>query len=171
MAAVETSLAEDKGKTDPNDPQFLLSQLRALHQDAQRFLVWASLFGPTCVLFFVLCNTALMLRISFKIQEVTFMVHWEDANVGWTADDETEDLDLSKVIREHAQSSNAGRESMRGLQIAIQEGWLVQRGRELCSFAHDHYMHASYTYATAEWPVPKMSLRVSPGLLCLKDSK
>jgi hypothetical protein len=94
----------------------------------------------------------------FKIQEVTFMVHWEDANVGSTVDDEGEDID--RVIREHAKSSNAGRESMRGLQIAIQEGWLVQRGRELCSFAHDHYMHAAHAMAAAEWPVPKMSFRV-----------
>jgi predicted ATPase len=47
IKTVETSLAEHKGKTDPTDPQFLISQLRSLHKDAHRFVIWASLFGPT----------------------------------------------------------------------------------------------------------------------------
>jgi hypothetical protein len=32
---------------------------------------------------------------------------------------------------------------MRGLQIAIAEGWLVQRARDMCSFAHDRYRQAT----------------------------
>jgi hypothetical protein len=47
LETIQASLVEHKGATDPNDPQFLLSHLRALHVDAQRFLVWASLFGAT----------------------------------------------------------------------------------------------------------------------------
>jgi hypothetical protein len=50
MTAIQTSLMEHKSSSDPNDPQFLLSHLRAFHEDAKKFLVWASLFGATYVL-------------------------------------------------------------------------------------------------------------------------
>jgi hypothetical protein len=84
------------------------------------------------------------------------MVHWEDSTIGTQGDN---NADFSKAFREHAHS-NTGRESMRGLQIAIQEGWLIQRGRELCSFSHDRYHQAARDLANAEWPVEKMSYRV-----------
>jgi hypothetical protein len=87
------------------------------------------------------------------------MVHWQDSTMGSVEDDEIQTSDFSKAFREHAQSGS-GRESMRGLQIAIQEGWLLQRGRELCSFTHDRYHQAARDLANMEWPVAKMSYRV-----------
>jgi hypothetical protein len=88
------------------------------------------------------------------------MVHWEDATTGTVGDDDMGEFDVSKAFQEHAQS-NTGRESMRGLQIAIQEGWLIQRGRELCSFSHDRYHQAARDLGAADWPIAKMSYRVS----------
>lgn len=87
------------------------------------------------------------------------MVHLDDAAVGDTSGN-IKAPDVSRALQEHAQS-NTGRESMRGLQIAIQEGWLNQRGRELCSFTHDRYLHAAHDLARNEWPVSTMSYRVS----------
>lgn len=51
---------------------------------------------------------------------------------------------------------------MRGLQIAIAEGWLVQRARDMCSFAHDRYRQAAEAEAM-NLPsdlIAKMSFRV-----------
>lgn len=59
-------------------------------------------------------------------------------------------------------SSTTTRRSMRGLQIAITEGWLVQRARDMCSFAHDRYRQAAEAEAL-NLPsdlIAKMSFRV-----------
>jgi hypothetical protein len=37
--------------------------------------------------------------------------------------------------------------SIRGLQVATAEGWLVQRARDMCSFAHDRYRQAAQAEA------------------------
>jgi len=51
---------------------------------------------------------------------------------------------------------------MRGLQVAISEGWLVQRARDMCSFAHDRYRQAAEAEALSlpNDLVAKMSFRV-----------
>jgi len=51
---------------------------------------------------------------------------------------------------------------MRGLQIAISEGWLVQRARDMCSFAHDRYRQAAEAEALSlpDDLIAKMSFRV-----------
>jgi hypothetical protein len=51
---------------------------------------------------------------------------------------------------------------MRGLQIAIAEGWLVQRARDMCSFAHDRYRQAAEAEALSlpDDLIAKMSFRV-----------
>jgi hypothetical protein len=56
----------------------------------------------------------------------------------------------------------ASRRSMRGLQIAIAEGWLVQRARDMCSFAHDRYRQAAEAEALSlpDDLIAKMSFRV-----------
>jgi hypothetical protein len=105
-----------------------------------------------------LYNTNFTLCSRFKVAEVGFMMHWEDSTTGAQGDN---NADFSKAFREHASmQTNSGRESMHGLQVALQEGWLVQRGRELCSFSHDRYHQAARDLAKAEWPVAKMSYRV-----------
>lgn len=94
------------------------------------------------------------------------MMDWEDSS-GSSSDDDTTDYktmakDL-KDAKDYANSSSAARGSMRGLQKAIQEGWLIQRGRDLCTFAHDRYRQAAQAEALnlPEGSIPKMSLRVS----------
>jgi hypothetical protein len=51
---------------------------------------------------------------------------------------------------------------MRGLQVAISEGWLVQRARDMCSFAHDRYRQAAEAEALSlpNDIIAKMSFRV-----------
>jgi hypothetical protein len=52
--------------------------------------------------------------------------------------------------------------SMRGLQTAIDEGWIIQRARDMCSFAHDRYRQAAQAEAASltEDVVAKMSYRI-----------
>jgi hypothetical protein len=59
-------------------------------------------------------------------------------------------------------SAGTTRRSMRGLQIAIAEGWLVQRARDMCSFAHDRYRQAAEAEALSlpDDLIAKMSFRV-----------
>jgi hypothetical protein len=47
LKSVENSLIEHKVSTDPSNPEFLLSHLRELPEDARKYIVWASLFGST----------------------------------------------------------------------------------------------------------------------------
>lgn len=91
------------------------------------------------------------------------MMDWEDSS-GSSSDEDAGDIwNVSKAVnnmKETALSTTRG--SMRGLQIAIQEGWLIQRGRDMCSFAHDRYRQASHAEAEnlPEGAVSKMSFRV-----------
>ena len=48
LNAVENSLVDHKASSDPTDPDFLLSHLRELPEEARKYLIWASLFGSTC---------------------------------------------------------------------------------------------------------------------------
>lgn len=81
---------------------------------------------------------------------------WEDSS-----DDETDDLWNLHKAKNLSNTSNS-RASMRGLQLALQEGWLVQRAREMCSWTHDRYRQAAQAEADALSPITisKMSLRV-----------
>lgn len=58
-------------------------------------------------------------------------------------------------------SSNLGG-SIRGLQVAIAEGWLIQRAREMASFAHDRYWQATQMEAKnlSTEAIAQMSFRV-----------
>lgn len=89
------------------------------------------------------------------------MMDWEDSS-GSSSDEDTDSMwNFPKSMRgETALSTTRG--SMRGLQIAIQEGWLVQRARDMCSFAHDRYRQAAQAEAQnlPEGAIPKMSFRV-----------
>jgi hypothetical protein len=81
-----------------------------------------------------------------------------------SSDIDTED-DRSPAGRMSAlrdKSAGASRRSMRGLQIAIAEGWLVQRARDMCSFAHDRYRQAAEAEALSlsDDLIAKMSFRV-----------
>ncbi len=81
-----------------------------------------------------------------------------------SSDFDTEDdrSSNSLVYTSREKSANATRRSMRGLQVAISEGWLVQRARDMCSFAHDRYRQAAEAEALSlpDDFIAKMSFRV-----------
>jgi hypothetical protein len=58
---------------------------------------------------------------------------------------------------------STSRQSMRGLQVSTTEGWLIQRARDMCSFAHDRYRQAAQTEADAlpQETIAQMSFKVS----------
>ncbi|KAH9075705.1 histidine kinase [Lactarius deliciosus] len=75
-------------------------------------------------------------------------------------EDDRSSSESTSAIRE--KSTTTTRRSMRGLQIAIAEGWLVQRARDMCSFAHDRYRQAAEAEAL-NLPsdlIAKMSFRI-----------
>ncbi|KIP05676.1 hypothetical protein PHLGIDRAFT_128752 [Phlebiopsis gigantea 11061_1 CR5-6] len=145
LDAIEKSLSQKKQDLDPNDISFLIAQLRELDEDARKYLIWASFFGAT-----------------FKVTEVAFMMDWDDS--GSSSDDDTDGLsNVTKAVSQLGEATVATtRGSMRGLQLAIQEGWLVQRARDMCSFAHDRYRQAAQAEAAGlpEGSIPKMSFRI-----------
>ncbi|KAI0793300.1 histidine kinase [Abortiporus biennis] len=143
LPAIEDCLLDRKLVADPNNLSYLILHLRELPEDARKYIIWASFFGAT-----------------FKVTEVALMMDWEDS--GSSSDEESSDMwNLSKAVRDITESS-ATRGSMRGLQQAIQEGWLIQRGRDMCSFAHDRYRQAATAEAQnlPEGTIPKMSFRI-----------
>lgn len=87
-----------------------------------------------------------------------------------------EDLDTEETNSKAASTSSnseheqevigimpATRASMRGLQQALAEGWLIQRARDMCSFTHDKYRQAATHMASLlpDIAVMKMCLKVS----------
>ena len=75
-------------------------------------------------------------------------------------EDDRNSRESTSATRE--KSTTTTRRSMRGLQIAIAEGWLVQRARDMCSFAHDRYRQAAEAEALSlpSDLIAKMSFRV-----------
>ncbi|TFY70059.1 hypothetical protein EVJ58_g21 [Rhodofomes roseus] len=151
ISAIEPNLHGNKMIADPSDLTFLRNHFRELPEDAKKFLTWASFFGPT-----------------FKVAEVALLMDWEDSSGSSGSDEEQEDMwNVSKAVSRvsslnEGQLGPSGRGSMRGLQMAIAEGWLVQRARDMCSFSHDRYRQA--TQAEAELlpaeVISKMSFRI-----------
>ncbi|KZT67653.1 histidine kinase [Daedalea quercina L-15889] len=159
MSKIEPSLDGSKMMADPTDLTFLRNHFRELPEDAKKFLIWASFFGPT-----------------FKVAEVALLMDWEDSSGSSGSDEEAEDMwNVSKAVSRVAsinesQAGSNGRGSMRGLQVAITEGWLVQRGRDMCSFSHDRYRQATQAEAEVlpEEMISKMSFRII--LMMMHDS-
>lgn len=146
---IDAFLAAEHGATDPSDLNYLVLHLRELPEDGKKYIIWASFFGAT-----------------FKANEVALMMDWEDTGTSAVAEEEADTTPwrLSKAInsiRENSLSTSRG--SMRGLQIAIAEGWLVQRARDMCSFTHDKYLQAAAAEAQKlpEETIATMSFRVN----------
>ncbi|KAJ2919335.1 hypothetical protein MD484_g1075, partial [Candolleomyces efflorescens] len=95
----------DRHISDPTDLTFLTERLRELPEEARKYLSWAALFGET-----------------FKVTEVALMMDWEDS-VG----DEEMEWNLHKAVSNFRDKESGGttRGSMRGLQLALSEGWLA----------------------------------------------
>lgn len=80
----------------------------------------------------------------FKTTDVAAVMDHDSPSGSSGSDIDTDDPGPSgpvSIFKE--KSAGASRRSMRGLQIAIAEGWLVQRARDMCSFAHDQYRQAA----------------------------
>ncbi|KAH7929368.1 dual-domain HisK/Mak2 protein kinase [Leucogyrophana mollusca] len=154
MAAIESGFGSQNTIMDPTDQSFLISQFRELSDDAKKYLIWASFFGAT-----------------FKVTEVALLIDWEDSS-GSSSDDENDNLwNLSKAVSMlKNRSLSASRHSMRGLEAAIAEGWLVQRARDMCSFTHNRYRQAVQLEAQglSGSMISKMSFRII--LMMLHDN-
>ena len=83
-------------------------------------------------------------RYRFKTTDVAAVMD-DSPSSSSSSDFDTEDDRSSNglVHTSRERSTSATRRSMRGLQVAISEGWLVQRARDMCSFAHDRYRQAA----------------------------
>ena len=110
----------------------------------------------------------------FKTTDVAAVMDHDSPSGSSGSDFDTEDDRSSNsrpvpTIRE--KSTSATRRSMRGLQIAISEGWLVQRARDMCSFAHDRYRQAAEAEALSlpDDIIAKMSFRVGIFPVSLND--
>ena len=84
----------------------------------------------------------------------------EESNSSGTDEDNKEMWNLSKAVNILKESTT--RRSVRGLQTAIAEGWLIQRARDMASFSHDRYRQAAQSEAEKqpEESMSKMSFRV-----------
>ena len=89
---------------------------------------------------------------------------WEDSSGGSSGEDEIDDMwNIHKAVSNLRDSGGSiAHRSMRGLQLALTEGWLISRARDMCSFAHDRYRQAAQAEASNLPPetVAKMSFRV-----------
>ncbi|KAJ7480148.1 hypothetical protein B0H11DRAFT_2026757 [Mycena galericulata] len=148
VLAAEESLGSKK-TSDPTDLSFLISNLRELPEEAKKYLRWAAMFGET-----------------FNLTEIAQLIDGEDNSSGSSGEEEGEERwsiarAVSNVPDTAASMGNASA-SIRGLQMALEEGWIIQRARDMCSFAHDRYRQAAQTEAESlpEDLVAKMSLRI-----------
>jgi hypothetical protein len=100
----------------------------------------------------------------FKTTDVAAVMDYESPSNSSSSDFDTEDDRTSNGLGSstRVKSTSPTRRSMRGLQIAISEGWLVQRARDMCSFAHDRYRQAAEAEALGlpDDFIAKMSFRV-----------
>ncbi|PFH54726.1 hypothetical protein AMATHDRAFT_268 [Amanita thiersii Skay4041] len=145
MVAIEGSITNEK-LSDPSDLSFLISHMRELPSEARKYLTWAAFFGET-----------------FKVTEVALMMDWEDSSGSSSEDEEDDSWNLHKAVTNLRETGiNGSRASMRGLQLALAEGWLIQRARDMCSFAHDRYRQAAQAEVEALSPesIAKMSFRI-----------
>src|SRR5712671_8191329 len=113
---------------------------------------------------FFIRNISLNLLRRFRTTDVAAVMDHDSPSVSSSSDLDTEDdrSTSSSVPMTREKSTSANRQSMRGLQIAIAEGWLVQRARDMCSFAHDRYRQAAEAEALSlpDDLIAKMSFRV-----------
>lgn len=102
---------------------------------------------------------------SFKVTEVALMMDWEDSsgNGGGNEDVIGDMWNLHKAVSTLRETGPGNtHRSMRGLQLALTEGWLITRARDMCSFAHDRYRQAAQAEAERlpSEAIAKMSFRV-----------
>lgn len=90
------------------------------------------------------------------------MMDWEDSSCN--SEEEPDDMwNLPKAFSNLRDTGSNNTGSIRGLQLAIAEGWLITRARDMCSFSHDRYRQAAQTEAEnlPKDVAARMSFRVS----------
>lgn len=101
----------------------------------------------------------------FKVTDVASMMDLDDSSDSRGDEETNHRRDLQKAVT-HLENvdSNFTRSSMRGLQLALSEGWLIQRARDMCSFTHDRYRQAAQAEMESLPPdiTANMSFRVCP---------
>ncbi|KAF9473185.1 hypothetical protein BDN70DRAFT_997771 [Pholiota conissans] len=146
MKAIEGSFSNQK-VSDPTDLTFLITHLRELPEEARKYLLWAAFFGET-----------------FKVTEIALMIDWEDSSSPSGGEEELDDTwNLHKAVSNLRETRpDNTHKSMRGLQLALTEGWLITRARDMCSFAHDRYRQAAQAEAERlpKETIAKMSFRI-----------
>ncbi|KAI5123720.1 hypothetical protein M0805_000314 [Coniferiporia weirii] len=149
LKQIEASMMAEESPAFPDHQAYLASHWRELPSEAQRYLIWASFFG--------------------SIFRVATVIDWDDYSSSSEEEFESEgplrSLRVPRVMDQMNLSTT--RTSMKGMQSAISEGWLVQRARDMCSFAHDRH-HQTATAMAEAFPketVANMSLRIVMMLL------
>ena len=101
------------------------------------------------------------------------MIDWGDSSGSSGSDEESSDdtiYDIKPVSSVRESTLSSSRSSMKGLQAAIAEGWLMQRARDMCSFAHDRYRQAAIAEAEK---LPQETIEMMKTLFrnvdCVKD--
>ena len=136
---------EVSASTEEGDVEFLVSHLHDLAPDVQRFLLWASLFGGT-----------------FRIKDVVQLVDEDETFSSSSSSDSSEEEISTPTATTDKLPLSRG--SMNGLQTALAEGWIINKGRERAAFTHDRYRQAASDLGQdlpAE-DVQAMALKVSP---------
>lgn len=98
------------------------------------------------------------------------MMDWEDIYNN-SDDDDDDRWNLTKAVSTiRERDTGITRSSVRGLQMALIEGWLVQRARDMCSFTHDRYRQAAQACVEGlpAGSVATMSFRIV--LMMLRES-
>jgi hypothetical protein len=67
----------------------------------------------------------------------------ENSGSASSSDDDSDNNWTPQAISDGQDSTTTSPRSVRGLQMATAEGWLIQRARDMCSFAHDRYRQAA----------------------------
>ncbi|KAK7468476.1 Chk1 protein kinase [Stygiomarasmius scandens] len=144
ISTIESSMT-GRGAPDPTDLSFLVAQFKDLPEETKKYLLWAVFFGET-----------------FKVTEVALMMDWEDSSGSSGSDEEDTMWNLRKAASSRDPAITNASDSMRGLQTALIEGWLIQRARDMCSFAHDRYRQAVQFEANnlPDETIAKMSFRI-----------
>lgn len=91
------------------------------------------------------------------------MMDWEDSSGNCSSEDEADDMwNVPKAVSNLRDTGSNNTGSMRGLQLAVAEGWLITRARDMCSFSHDRYRQAAQAEAEnlPKDVAAKMSFRV-----------
>lgn len=105
-----------------------------------------------------------IMRPIFKFAQVASVIDWEDSSSGSEGETEAEEAWRSMPVpsMKELTGRSTTRSSIKGLQAAITEGWLVQRARDMCSFAHDRHRQTAVAMAETlpESTLASMSLRV-----------